>query len=331
MIILIMGPTGSGKSRFIEMLAGDESLNISKDQLQSYTHGINTYVLEGFEALPGAADDTTYEGNKLYILDTPGFSDSEISELEVIEMVNNWMKAHKCTLIHLILFLSPITDIRLSGSKRKTIEMLKLLTGIDSSQPGLLMVATTMWDRLWTERAQLAAEERFVQLRDEVWAGLPSAKTSMAKFMNTHESAVEIVNSIFLWVYGHASSIFFIYDIEEMESVKTARFRGPLYQDLLDRVSNGQQQKQALEYDLAQPETQRNKELKTELGQRLRHTRRLLAKFETQLIEFGDPPAGFEDSASLRDYILKNRPALRIRDWVHRGKQSLNIMSKRKK
>ncbi|KAF9041675.1 hypothetical protein BJ165DRAFT_1490294 [Panaeolus papilionaceus] len=80
---LIMGPTGAGKSSFIEALAG-ESCNflISKDQLSGYTQHVTDYAL---------INVTTSSGNPIHIIDTPGFADTNISELEVITMINEWI------------------------------------------------------------------------------------------------------------------------------------------------------------------------------------------------------------------------------------------------
>lgn len=82
---------------------------------------------------------------------------------------NHLFECNSCEKIHGILYLCPITDTRLSGSKRRTIQMLKLLAGINTETQGAIIVVTTMWDRLWSERAKAAGEERFSQLRDEIW------------------------------------------------------------------------------------------------------------------------------------------------------------------
>ncbi|KAF9042376.1 hypothetical protein BJ165DRAFT_1595611 [Panaeolus papilionaceus] len=159
-VVLVMGPTGAGKSRFIEVLARNDALEISRDQLDSVTQVITTYELTHMELWEGpgtsgrrhSADD-----GRVYILDTPGFSDSQISELEIIEMVKGWMKAQ-------------------------------------NKKPGSMTVITTMWDRLWNERTKAAAEERFTQLRDHVWKDLLEGGGNLTKFTNTHSSAIDCLN-----------------------------------------------------------------------------------------------------------------------------------------
>ncbi|KAF9042383.1 hypothetical protein BJ165DRAFT_1546860 [Panaeolus papilionaceus] len=141
--ILLLGPTGAGKSRFIETLSGNETLGISKDQLEGVTQNVYTYRLDLMELWRGPGTEIVrYEqapsDQKIYILDTPGSSDSQISEMEIIEMVNGWMEAHNDT-------------------------------------PGSVSVVTTMWDKLWNERTTFSAERRFAQLRDDVWKDLVDA------------------------------------------------------------------------------------------------------------------------------------------------------------
>ncbi|KAF9042312.1 hypothetical protein BJ165DRAFT_263661 [Panaeolus papilionaceus] len=155
-VYLVMGPIGAGKSRFIESLAGNDDLQISRDQLDSFTRGITAYELINTETpwygpVNGVFIRPPSEPGTI-IIDTPGFSDNQISEVEIIQMVNKWLNAHNCEKIHGILYLCPITDTRLSGSKRRTIQMLKLLAGINTETQGAIIVVTTMWDRLWMLR-----------------------------------------------------------------------------------------------------------------------------------------------------------------------------------
>ncbi|KAF9051287.1 hypothetical protein BJ165DRAFT_1447820 [Panaeolus papilionaceus] len=82
--IMIMGPTGSGKST---VLAGkDQSLGISKDQLAGFTQDVTAYEVVNTEILyPSGAR------YPVWLIDSPGFSDSKISELEVIRKAKAWL------------------------------------------------------------------------------------------------------------------------------------------------------------------------------------------------------------------------------------------------
>ncbi|KAF9042370.1 hypothetical protein BJ165DRAFT_264926 [Panaeolus papilionaceus] len=291
-VTLVMGPTGAGKSRFIEALAGNDALGISKDQLESVTQVITTYELTNIEAWKGPGTSITKYGaeeGRFYILDTPGFSDSQISEFEIIEMVKEWMNAHKCSSIATILYLWPITDTRLPGSKRRTIEMLKLLAAINTDKPGSIMVITTMWDRLWNERTIAAADQRFVHLQDHVWKDLREQGGFVVKFTNTHSSAINCLNY-------NTGTLFSGIKNSSRERLRDETYGPHLYHDLLDRIEAAQQRKENIEAELSDPLVHSNQELKALTEEQLHKAERLLTKFEGQLIAFGDPPVGFEEA-----------------------------------
>ncbi|KAF9042313.1 hypothetical protein BJ165DRAFT_1486773 [Panaeolus papilionaceus] len=340
-VYLLMGPIGSGKSSFIEALAGNDDLKISKDQLDSYTQTMTAYKLVDYSLLDGS--DLPPDGPRTNIIDTPGFSDSKVSEFEIIQMVNNWLKTHKCENIHTIFYLCPITDTRLSGSKRRTIEMLKLLTGINTQTKGSVVVVTTMWDRLWNERGKIAAEGRFTQLRDDIWADLRDSHQVVTKFWNTHESALDIVNATMDWkddqnqLYEDGQpSAYDAYDLKHCGPPEQAPFGPHLYQDLLDRIQSVQQLTLSAETQLAGPDARSNSELKRLLKQQLRRDRALLEKFERQLIDFGQPPEGFERVTPLlqaikaKNYDVERTPLSALKS-AFRGLMTVKNKMKRRK
>ncbi|KAF9042469.1 hypothetical protein BJ165DRAFT_1321924, partial [Panaeolus papilionaceus] len=158
----ILGPTGAGKSSFIESLAGEgQSLGISKDQLAGFTQEVTAYKVKNAIV---EVNEFTY---RLYLIDAPGFSDSKISELEIITKVKQWMNDQGVGYIDGVLYLSPITDTRAPGSKRRTIKMIQLL--LDDDAFDYVNIVTTMWDRLSNPHAKKRAETNFAQLQDDIW------------------------------------------------------------------------------------------------------------------------------------------------------------------
>ncbi|KAF9042306.1 hypothetical protein BJ165DRAFT_1405991 [Panaeolus papilionaceus] len=314
-IVLVIGPTGSGKSAFIEALCVHEDLGISKNQLESVTQTITPYEMVDMSLWDGPGTESISISAGFYVVDTPGFSDTQISELEIIEMINDWLKVRDCDTIDDILFMHPITDKRLSGSKRRTVDMVKLLTRLHTRIPGTVVVVTTMWDTLWNEKGVLAAEERFAQLRDDVWKDLRDFGGTVTKFFNTHESALEVINGIRPWttaqhLSGSAHNQYKAYEMDLSGSVRNAPFTPLLYQDLLDRIQNAQQQKQSLELELTEEEVQEDPELKSILERELMKADHLLMKFEAQLIEFGAPPPSFNHVTPLRLAMMEKHRRL---------------------
>lgn len=66
-----------------------------------------------------------------------------------------------------ILYFDRITDTRMAGSKKKTLEMFKMLAG--ERYHGCITIATTMWDQIWNETQVERAGARFKQMKDEFW------------------------------------------------------------------------------------------------------------------------------------------------------------------
>lgn len=76
-----------------------------------------------------------------------------------------------------VLYLCPVTDVRLPGSKRRVMEMLKSLTragrqlngegGYDNE--GAVTLITTMWDMVWNDRVKERADQNYIQLKEQIW------------------------------------------------------------------------------------------------------------------------------------------------------------------
>ncbi|KAF9057221.1 hypothetical protein BJ165DRAFT_1397535 [Panaeolus papilionaceus] len=294
-LYMFMGPTGAGKSSFIEGFAGGyQTLSIAKDQLGGCTQNVTAYRLVFRKAT----------NRPVYLVDTPGFSDPKISEIEIMDMVKQWLKDNG------ILFLTPITGKRLAGSRRKTIEMFKQLFGPYDDLDSVIFV-TTMWDNLYNEQTQTRADSNFSQLADEVFKELFGGhEISITRFMNTRSSALEVVDQ------GNYYTNAFI---------KHKTSTSPhLYHDLHERIVGALQQKKIIELDLAQPDAQVNLELKAILEENQRENNETLTKFIKQFVDFGRPPSGFGRAAQqLRKSIAVNtHPAntkyrLLYWQWAH--------------
>ncbi|KAF9032607.1 hypothetical protein BJ165DRAFT_1616305 [Panaeolus papilionaceus] len=292
---LIMGPTGAGKSAFIEAFAGkSQKLSISKDQLAGYTQTVTAYRLVNVMHTHWSRDGTMLP---VYLIDTPGFSDSKISEIEVMNMVKEWSWDNELHYSAYILYLTPITETRLPGSRRRTFKMLKMLLGGYITKSSLI-VTTTMWDTVHNEQTQKRADSNFAQLQDETLTEfVNNPSTDVIKFMNTRNSAFQafdrrpLFTTVF-WYYSTSNSLH-------------------LYEDLHDRIQGALQEKHIIELDLAQTEVRTNDNLRAILKQNQRENHKTLTKFINQFINFGKLPPGCRDAAfHLRKSIAANtRPA----------------------
>ncbi|KAF9042482.1 hypothetical protein BJ165DRAFT_1406125 [Panaeolus papilionaceus] len=279
--ILILGPTGAGKSSFIESLAGEgQSLGISKDQLAGFTQEVTAYKVKN------AVVQWNEHTWPLYLIDAPGFSDSKISELEIITKVKQWMNDYGVGVINEVLYLSPITDTRAPGSKRRTIKMIQLL--LDNKAFHRVNIVTTMWDRLSNPQAKKRAETNFAQLQDDIWKGLIDRGAKISRYHNNFNSAINILRSII-------DSDTLAYPPLWNSPIKSGHASAPLlYQELLDRISNAQQEKEHLRKEKMRLITNPDPQLKPVVLSRLPEVKGDLVKFLGQLAAFGRPPPGFE-------------------------------------
>ncbi|KAJ6132583.1 hypothetical protein N7471_007798 [Penicillium samsonianum] len=147
---LVMGMTGSGKSTFVGRCTG-EDVTVGHG-LYSCTTSIDVF-------------DFACNGHKVYLIDTPGFNDTNRSDIDTLSVLATYLGASYANgvRIHGILMLHPISDNRMSGSSMRNLDMMKAMCGFASYSN--LAIATTMWSErspLCEQReAQLLSDERF--------------------------------------------------------------------------------------------------------------------------------------------------------------------------
>ncbi|KAF9042476.1 hypothetical protein BJ165DRAFT_1529867 [Panaeolus papilionaceus] len=259
--ILILGPTGAGKSSFIEALAGKgQSLGISKDQLARFTQEVTAYKVKN-----AIVQEHGYT-HTLYLIDAPGFSNSKISELEIITKVKQWMNDQGVEWINGVLYLSPITDTRAPGSKWRTIKMIQTL--LYNKAFDRLNIVTTMWDRLSYPQAEKCAETNFAQLQDDIW------KEYKLKYTNINH-------------YGWAPLGGNPIESEDASALL-------LYKELLDHISNAQQERKQLQQKKIDLITNPDPLLESDVLSRLPEVKDNLSEFLGQLVALGRPPPRFE-------------------------------------
>ncbi|KAL7805254.1 P-loop containing nucleoside triphosphate hydrolase protein [Trichoderma aethiopicum] len=129
--------TGSGKTTFIANATGRTDLQIGHT-LTSCTQEIQ--IIE-----------TTIDGRTVRFVDTPGFSDTYLSDTEVLEMIADYLSAGYSKEMRLsgIIYLHPISDNRVTHHATKNLDMFRKLTGEKNLKNVIL--ATSMWDKVTPE------------------------------------------------------------------------------------------------------------------------------------------------------------------------------------
>ncbi|KAF9034275.1 hypothetical protein BJ165DRAFT_1615763 [Panaeolus papilionaceus] len=228
---LLMGPTGSGKSAFIQALSADHDLSISKDTLESVTQNVTCYQVVNLSN----TWDLTY-----ILMDTPGLLDPKLSESRITKMIKEKLddlrKTHKSISVA-ILYFQPITDIRIGRSKGGAVKLVRAFAG--SFHALGIVVATTMWNCISTAQQIADANCRFSCLENEIFATSLELRIQVTKFKFSRGSALSILDM---------PSIGWAHDEVLLQNVDL-QYQPIICNNLLERISNAQQQLHSLEGD----------------------------------------------------------------------------------
>ena len=132
---------------------------------------------------PGTTDveDVSFMYNRnlrVYLIDTPGFDDTNRSDVEVLQDIAHWLSASFKDGIPLsgIIFLHRISDPRMAGSARRNLIIFKRPCGERAYQS--VVLATSMWSKVSeaegeTRERELVETETFWGLVQEGQPGVP--------------------------------------------------------------------------------------------------------------------------------------------------------------
>ncbi|PPR03577.1 hypothetical protein CVT24_007616 [Panaeolus cyanescens] len=245
--IILMGVTGSGKSRFIESLAPKELLNISGNSLESVTQSVELYSIAGVTVKSFKIDNKGTELSDIGItlIDTPGFADSDMSEAEVVRKIKAFMNEVRAY-VDSIIYFDRISDIRMGSTRKRSMELFKAVTSVATAQH--ITIATTMWDQLSSPKSVQRAKERFEHLKTGHWKTFLDAGAVLTKFENHQYSALKILNAAVRPFHGRRA----FYEIERSpESRVELGYTKLLQTTLMERFKNIQQRLRATRDELS--------------------------------------------------------------------------------
>lgn len=120
-VIPVMGPTGAGKSTFINAVLGQEGRMPVGHKLSSCTAQLDYAVVDPkFIHYP-----KSLEGCRVVMVDTPGFDDTYEGDAEILKRIAEWLEKsyhdHAVVLAGVI-YLHDISHDRFSGTARRNLE-----------------------------------------------------------------------------------------------------------------------------------------------------------------------------------------------------------------
>ncbi|KAJ7707500.1 P-loop containing nucleoside triphosphate hydrolase protein [Mycena rosella] len=147
-----MGPTGSGKTSFINIVSGS-NLRVGRT-LQSCTSTVQ--VAPAFRL----------DGRWVTLIDTPGFDDTSKSDTDILTLIAAFLaKTYEGgKKLAGVIYMHRISDVRMGGISTRNFKMFRQLCG-ESTLKNVVIV-TNFWGEVGLEvgearEAELASDERF--------------------------------------------------------------------------------------------------------------------------------------------------------------------------
>ncbi|PUU73510.1 P-loop containing nucleoside triphosphate hydrolase protein [Tuber borchii] len=152
-----MGKTGTGKTSFINAIT-EKGLKVGHG-LFSCTQDIQTA-------------NTTINGREVWLIDTPGFEDTNQSNVDILATIANWVEQANNERKHLsgIIYFHRIIDPRMESSSVKNLRMFRELCGERNFSNVIL--CTTMWDKVEEEEGRRREQE--LESEETFWGSLVS-------------------------------------------------------------------------------------------------------------------------------------------------------------
>ncbi|KAH7925390.1 kinase-like protein [Leucogyrophana mollusca] len=179
MIIAVMGPTGTGKSSFINAARRRSSARVGHT-LESCTQHVRAFSCLHPDG----------SGRNIVLVDTPGFDDTQRTDCDVLKEIAVWLEATYKKHITLtgILYFHSISESRMRGAPIRNLSMFEELCGVGALQNVIL--TTTMWDEVPIE----LGNRREDQLRTQFWKPFMDHGSRVTRFSSTFQSAWEIID-----------------------------------------------------------------------------------------------------------------------------------------
>ncbi|KAF8183959.1 P-loop containing nucleoside triphosphate hydrolase protein [Pholiota molesta] len=193
-IIPVMGPTGVGKSTFINTLLNSTQAKAKVgDSLKSCTTQPLPIVIHLGPGRKSSFQNPYGDKNaaRLILVDTPGFDHTDIDDMEILRRISVWLgnSYEKGMKLGGVIYLHDITQSRMLGTTRRNLDMFQKLVGKDSLK--CVVLATTKWSLVDAR----IGNERQKQLKEQFWKHMVDAGSQIVR-IGQDTASREVVNGI---------------------------------------------------------------------------------------------------------------------------------------
>ncbi|KAF8153686.1 P-loop containing nucleoside triphosphate hydrolase protein, partial [Mycena galopus ATCC 62051] len=183
----IMGPTGTGKSSFIERLTGDKSIHIG--------HGVESASSE-----IGRYNYFCEDGRCVTFVDFPGFDDSRrgVTDTDILRKIAAFLELefNQDRELSGIIYFHRITDDRMGGISARNLRMFRKLCGDNALKS--VVIVTTRWDDV-QEKDRGAMDKREKELMEtpgKLFEPVVAAGGQFLRHDNTTGSARRVMEAV---------------------------------------------------------------------------------------------------------------------------------------
>ncbi|KAJ8515458.1 hypothetical protein ONZ45_g7118 [Pleurotus djamor] len=176
-VIVVMGPTGSGKTTFIDYASRRSGEKLARSSRKSQVQPYKTKIGE----------------QKVILVDTPGFDDTNMSDTQVLEMIADWLQKTYNNKVKLsgIIYMHRISDNRMAGTPFKNFKMFAQLCGSEAAEGVIL--TTTMWGKL---ASRSIGEKREKEMTEKFWKDMLEKTAKVARFEASYDSAWQVIGLV---------------------------------------------------------------------------------------------------------------------------------------
>ncbi|KAG6824006.1 hypothetical protein H0H92_008290 [Tricholoma furcatifolium] len=183
LLILVMGATGAGKSTFVNLLPIDEPKASVGGGPESHTQFVRAYHLP----------DSEFPGNRIFLVDTPGFADSNLTASEIVRRISVWLaKSYTSDMkVAGVIYCHSILEPRWSSSTQENFELFKTLCGPSAARK--TVIVTTKWDVPRDVESFKDSQRKF---KETCWKDIIHQGADVHRSMNTEKDARDTIDCL---------------------------------------------------------------------------------------------------------------------------------------
>lgn len=185
-VVPVMGPTGAGKSTFINALLGNDCMAVGH-RLTSGTTQVAYTVMDGIldHRRHGLRD------YRVVIVDTPGLGDTYKDNEAVMRSLLDWLKQSypDRAIVGGVVYLHDVSNDRFSKTAYDNLQRLTMLC--EDISIGNIILGVTKWERVSD------ADSREIELKESHWKSMIDQGSQVRRLANKdRESALECIYAI---------------------------------------------------------------------------------------------------------------------------------------